>query len=191
VSSDEPPSEKLGSHRFQGCCNYDDPFASRLALFDYAFPVDALLKRFKYREKRAIGRALGLLLGQCAAAENLGSNVDLLLPTPLAWSRRRERGFNQAADLAQACSEVLDLPWSDKLLHRHALTPRLAGLSPAERSFALLGAFAASSQLAGQHVVLIDDVLTSGATAAELCRELNDRGAASVSVWTVARATKE
>jgi len=175
----------------KACANQVDPFHNRFALFDYAFPVDALLKQFKYQEKRAIGRAFGLLLGQMARSENLISDVDILLPTPLAWPRRRERGFNQAADLAAACSHVLRIPWSDLLLHRHALTPPLAGLSPAERSLALLGAFSASPALDGQRVVLVDDVLTSGATSAELCRELLDRGAASVSVWTVARATKE
>lgn len=169
------------------CSGCDDPFEHRLALFDYSFPIDALLKRLKYREKRAIGRNLGLLLGHSASLGGVASGADVLLPIPLAWSRRRRRGFNQAADIAQACSAVLGIPWTDKLLRRHAHTPMLAGLSPVERRFALLGAFAASDELGGKHVVLIDDVLTSGATCLELNRELKDRGAASVSVWTVAR----
>ena len=169
------------------CADRVDPFEHRFALFDYSFPTDALLKRLKYSEKRAIGRNLGLLLGSSAALSGAANGAELLLPVPLAWSRRRARGFNQAADIAQACSDVLGIAWTDKLLHRHARTPRLAGLSPVERRFALLGAFAASSEVSGKHVVLVDDVMTSGATCLELNRELKDRGASAVSVWTVAR----
>ena len=176
---------------FDGCCATSvDSFEHRLALFDYSFPIDGLLKRLKYGEKRTIGRNLGLLLGQSAFLGGLAGGVDLLLPIPLAWSRRRVRGFNQAADIAQACSSVLGIPWSDKLLVRHAHTPMLAGLSPVERRFALLGAFAASDVVEGKHVALIDDVMTSGATSLELNRELKDRGASSVSIWTVARTVQ-
>jgi len=183
-----------GGHSGPPCASCNgrvDPFEHRLALFDYSFPVDALLKRLKYAEKRTLGRNLGLLLGQSASLNGMASGMELLLPIPLAWSRRRRRGFNQAADIAQACSEVLGIPWTDQLLHRHAHTPMLAGLSPVERRFALLGAFAASDEVGGKHVVLIDDVLTSGATCLELNRELKDRGAASVSVWTVARTVAD
>ena len=116
--------------------------------------------------------------------------MDLLLPVPLAWSRRRKRGFNQAADIADACAELLGIPCSDRVVHRHAHTEMLAGLTPIERRFALLGAFGASAEVAGKNVVLIDDVMTSGATCLELNRELQDQGAASVSVWTVARTVQ-
>ena len=170
-----------------GCREREDPFLHRLALFDYSFPADALLKRLKYGEKRTIGRNLGILLGQSAVLSGVAQGMDLLLPVPLAWSRRRTRGFNQAADIAEACAGVVKIPWSEKVLHRQAHTPTLAGLSPVERRFALLGAFAATGAVAGRHIVLIDDVMTSGATVLELNRELKDRGAASVSVWTVAR----
>lgn len=165
----------------------NDVFRQRIALFDYAFPVDALLKRFKYQEKRFIGRNLGLLLGKVAMHQGLHIGMDRLLPIPLAWPRRRARGFNQSADLAQACSELTGIPWSDQLLSRTQDTPRLAGLAPVERRFALLGAFNAQREVYGQHIVLVDDVLTSGATCLELHRELSDRGAASVSIWTIAR----
>jgi len=180
-------SDAAGEEPDCGCGERVDPFAHRFALFDYSFPIDALLKRLKYGEKRVIGRNLGLLLGRAASVCGVAAGMDLLLPVPLAWSRRRSRGFNQAADIAQACSEVSGIAWTDAYLHRHAHTQMLAGLSPVERRFSLLGAFAASEAVSGKHVVLIDDVMTSGATCLELNRELNDRGAASVSVWTVAR----
>ncbi len=177
----------MSTEMCSACSTHEDPFKHRLAVFDYAFPMDALLKRFKYQEKRAIGRNLGLMLGSIAVHQDIHRGMDRLLPIPLAWPRRRSRGFNQAADIAEACSEVTGIPWSDQLLNRTEDTPRLAGLSPVERRFALLGSFTASDAVAGEHVVLIDDVLTSGATCLELVRELTDRGAASVSVWTVAR----
>jgi len=172
------------------CAAHIEPFNDRLAVFEYAFPLDALLKKFKYQEKRAIGRSLGQLLGHAAKSCGLAESIDCLLPVPLAVPRRRARGFNQAADLAEACSEVLKVPWTEQWLKRQADTPKLSGLNPVERRFALLGAFAASSAVAGKHIVLIDDVMTSGATCLELHRELMDRGARAVSVWTVARTVQ-
>lgn len=180
----------LGGNPCGTCALLNEPFQHRLAVFEYAFPLDALLKSFKYQEKRAIGRSLGLLLGQTVKACGLAETVDYLLPVPLAVPRRRDRGFNQAADIVEACSEVLQMPWSDRCLRRQADTPRLSGLNPVERRFALLGAFAASSEVAGKHVVLIDDVMTSGATSLEIHRELMDRGARAVSVWTLARTVQ-
>jgi len=172
------------------CMQLHEPLHDRFAVFEYAFPIDALLKTLKYQEKRSIGRSLGQLLGQAAKASGRTDSIDCLLPVPLAWPRMRERGFNQAADIAQACSEITRVPCFDQWLFRQADTPKLAGLSPAERRFALLGAFAASEQVADQHVVLIDDVMTSGATTLELNRELLDRGAKTVSVWTIARTVQ-
>jgi len=171
----------------EACTAASDPFNQRFSLFEYAFPVDALLKRLKYQETRAIGRTFGLLLGQAVQTAGLGGSVDILLPVPLSRSRRRHRGFNQAADIATTCGYVLAIPSSDRLLERRGQTPMLAGLSPVERRFALLGAFAANPEVAGRRIALIDDVMTSGATAMEINRELRDRGAKAVSIWTVAR----
>jgi len=172
------------------CAQLVEPFNQRLAVFEYAFPLDTLLKKFKYQEKRAIGRSLGQLLGETAKACGYERSVDYLLSVPLAWPRKRTRGFNQAADIAQACSEVVKVPWTDLWLQRQADTPQLAGLNPVERRFALLGAFVAAADVAGKHIVLIDDVMTSGATSLELNRELMDRGAQAVSVWTIARTVQ-
>ncbi len=172
------------------CENRAEPLKHRLAVFEYAFPVDALLKKFKYKEKRAIGRCMGQILGHAALASGLSHEVDYLLPVPIALPRLKSRGFNQAADIAEACSEIVKVPWTNHWLHRQADTPMLAGLTPAERRFALLGAFAATNDVAGKHIVLIDDVMTSGATTLELNRELIDRGAMAVSVWTVARTVE-
>jgi len=147
----------------------------RLAAFEYAFPLDSLIKQLKYKEKKSIARVLGLLLAQSVLAHGYHRGVDYLLPVPLAWSRRRERGFNQAADIAVACGSVLARPTNDLWLQRRSL----------------LGAFAASSEVADKHIALVDDVMTSGATSAELARELLDRGAASVCLWTVARTVME
>lgn len=170
------------------CSDVGDVFQQRIALFEYAFPVDALLKRFKYQEKRAIGRALGLLLAEAAEQQGGADDIDLILPVPLAWPRRKDRGFNQAADLAQVCGKQLGIPWSDRVLWRCADTPALAGLSPVERRFALLGAFSANEAVYGKRIALVDDVMTSGATSLEIHTELLDQGAESVSFWTVARA---
>ncbi len=172
----------------RGCSHVEDGFDQRLAIFEYAFPVDALLKRFKYQESRSIGRALGQLLAEAVKQQGGAEAIDLIVPVPLAWPRRKARGFNQAADLAEVCSKQLNVPWSDRMLWRHADTPALAGLSPVERRFALLGAFSAEQGVCGKRIALVDDVMTSGATSLEIQTELSDQGAESVSFWSVARA---
>ena len=102
-------------------------------------------------------------------------------------ARLAQRGFNHAADIARFAASRLNLPWSDELAERIEDTGSLAGLSRAEREHRIRGAFAVSDRVADQHIVIVDDVLTTGATSGELARELYDTGAATVELWVVAR----
>lgn len=178
-----------------GACLQRPPSFQRVeAPWRYAFPIDSLINRFKHQAKWPLGRLLGDLLSQHllhAFAEGL-PQPDLLLPVPLADQRQRQRGFNQAGMLAQWLSGQLHVPQQSHWLQRLLDTPAQQQLDAATRKRNLRRAFALApgSQVSGLHVALIDDVLTTGATAESLARLLLKAGAARVDVYCLARTPK-
>ncbi|WP_439887279.1 ComF family protein [Pseudomonas sp. MBLB4123] len=178
-----------------GACQRRPPSFDRVtAPWRYAFPVDSLITRFKHQAQWPLGRLLGELLShhlRHAFAEGL-PRPDLLLPVPLANARQRRRGFNQAQLLAQWLSEELRLPRQGHWLQRIGDTPAQQQLNAAARRRNLRHAFAlaAESRVAGLHLALVDDVLTTGATAESLARLLKKAGAARVDVYCLARTPK-
>lgn len=112
----------------------------------------------------------------------------LVIPVPLHWRRRWQRGYNQSALLAAGVAECLHLPWQN-VLRRRVYTPRQAGLSRHDRLRNLRGAFAVcrQAQVKGLSVLLVDDVFTTGSTLAECSRALIQAGVAEVNVLTIAR----
>jgi ComF family protein len=144
------------------------------------------LHAFKFEGKRALARPLAsLVLEQWGAA--IEADVAGLVAVPLARSRERERGFNQAALLAERLAPALRLPLRSRWLARVRATGPQSDLGAAERRANVRGAFVADTAVAGCHVVVVDDVLTTGATAAECARALRAAGAIRVGVLTVAR----
>lgn len=160
----------------------------------FAFPVDALITRFKHQARWPVGRLLGERLGlhlQHAFTDGL-PQPDLLVPVPLARRRLRQRGFNQAQMLAQWLGGALKLPVDEHLLERVVDTPPQQQLDAATRRRNLRQAFclAPGTVIMGRHLALIDDVLTTGATAEALARLLKRAGAVRVDVYCLARTPK-
>ena len=164
------------------------PLSRCHAPFDYAHPVDHLVHALKYRGQLATGRVLGTLLGRRIAALGLGADVDVVLPVPLHPRRHGERGFNQSAEIARWVARDLRRPLRPRLARRRRDTRPQVGLDPAQRRDNLAGAFAASPEVRGLRVALVDDVTTTGRTIAELGRVLLDAGAGAVEAWCVCRA---
>lgn len=178
-----------------GACQQRPPAFSRVeAPWRYAFPVDTLITRFKHQGKWPLGRLLGeLLAGHLQHAFDGGlSRPDSLLPVPLAARRLRQRGFNQAAMLAGWLGKPLQLPVDERLLTRPLETPAQQQLDARARRRNLRQAFALGdpARIAGRHLALVDDVLTTGATADTLARLLRKAGAARVDVYCLARTPK-
>ena len=178
-----------------GACLKKPPsFAKVEAPWRYAFPIDSLITRFKHQAKWPLGRLLGELLShhlQHAFDDGL-PRPDLLLPVPLADKRQRQRGFNQAGLLAEWLSASLQLPLQSHWLQRVIDTPAQQQLDAATRKRNLRKAFALAPgrALSGLHMALVDDVLTTGATAESLARLLKKAGAARVDVYCLARTPK-
>lgn len=169
------------------CLARPPPQAAAIAVFAYAFPVDRLLQRLKYGGSLAFAAWAAQALGDAIAARvPLAARPDVLVPMPLSPARQRERGFNQAHEIARETAAVLDLGIEPLLARvRHGLPQ--AALSLPQRVANVRGAFACRGAIAGRHVALLDDVMTTGATASEAGRTLLAAGAARVCLWVIAR----
>jgi ComF family protein len=168
-----------------GCLAHAPGFDSAAAAFEYRFPIDRLILRFKYSGDLAIGHWLGLQLAARAAREE---PPDLLVAPPLSAKRLRTRGFNQALEIAKVVAKRLALPCDLDGLARDGQADSQVGLGRRERLANLRDAFRCRLALDGRHVAIVDDVLTTGATASCIARVLKAAGARRVSVWAVARA---
>jgi len=176
------------------CLKHPPAFDHVAVPWRFAFPVDSLITRFKHQSRWPFGRLLAEHLArhlQHAFDEGL-PRPEALLPVPLARKRLRQRGFNQARMLADWLSPVLQIPVRNDLAQRIQDTPSQQQLDAATRRRNLRQAFAlAEGQvLYGQHLAVIDDVFTTGATAEALARLLKRAGAARVDIYCLARTPK-
>lgn len=183
----QPLPGSLASGLVCGACqNRNSPVARTVAPLLYQFPVDAGLKALKFRRKLYYGPMFaGLLL---RALSPLRDDVDAVLPVPLHWRRLAARGFNQATELGRPVARSLDLPLLANVV-RHRPTGFQTGLSARARESNLAHAFTVQRPVAARHVLIIDDVVTTGATTRHLAAALLRSGARKVSVAAVARAT--
>jgi ComF family protein len=173
------------------CQAWDLPYNACLAPWAYEFPVSQLVQSLKYEGALANARILGtrLALHARGRVQQWQAAAPLVVPLPLHRSRLVERGFNQSYEIARFVSRLLDLQLAERALARVRATAPQVGLGRDERAGNLRGAFAADARLvAGRTVVLVDDVVTTGSTAAEAARTLAAAGARAVQVWAAARA---
>ena len=154
----------------------------------YEEELRELIHLFKYGRVQTLAKPLGQLL---AAALPREQSFDLIVPMPLHWRKRWQRGFNQSALLAGEISRRTHVPVRSAL-RRVKNTAAQAGLTNAKRRLNVSGAFRAKNNtvLSGKKILLIDDVLTTGATAASCARALKAAGAAEVTLLTLARADR-
>ncbi len=167
------------------CLHAPSAFDRTIAALRYEFPLDVLIQELKYRHQFALVPLLGAALAE--RARQSASRPDVLIPMPVHPARLRERGFNQALELAKAVAGRLDLPILAQGAERIRATPPQVGLPWKERAKSVRGAFSCSADLGGKHVAVVDDVMTTGTSLHELSIALRKQGATEISAWVVAR----
>ena len=179
-------AEPLPESRLCGACLDNPPPQQRtLAALRYAPPVDQLIQALKFHDRLGLARDLGRLLAEAAAGAP-EERPDAVLPVPLHRGRLRERGFNQALEIARVVGRHLDIPLC-RGVRRIRATRVQSTLDARSRRSNLRAAFQARPGLP-THLAVIDDVMTTGSTTAALAQTLLAAGVSRVEVWVVARA---
>ena len=183
------PQCALPSHEGRTCgrCIGDPPaFDATTAVFAYAFPADVLVQGLKFRGELALAPLLADALRSELGAGAAGS-VDLVIPVPLHELRLRERGYNQSMEIGSRLAGALGLPLASDLCVRVRDTAAQLELPWKERRDNVRNAFSCRGALDGKRVVVVDDVMTTGATLNEVASTLKKFGAARVVNWVVTR----
>lgn len=175
------------------------PFSQVIIPLRYSFPLNQWIGTYKYREMPGMAHWLGALLAE-TIRDRIQQRPDTVIGVPMHPTQQRKRGYNQSTLLARIVARKLELPFSNTLLIKARSTAHQRSLNAATRRQNLQNAFVASednnhqnnkhqnnNHLRGKHIALIDDVVTTGATSAEIATCLLEAGAVSVSLWALAK----
>jgi ComF family protein len=182
------------------CLKREPAFDATFAPFLYGHPLDLLMTRLKFGRSLAAGRVLGELWiaawRERLADGTLAALPEAIVPVPLHGARLRERGYNQALELARPLAREFHIALAPGLLARTRATAAQSDLDALARRKNLRGAFEVDKSVLvdkaalPRHIALLDDVMTTGTTLREAARVLKRAGAARVDVWVLARAPR-
>lgn len=164
------------------CLQQRRHFDATVAQYRYDAPLDRLIQAFKYAHRLPVADLLATTM-----LDGPRPQGDLLVAAPLSTARLRERGFNQAQELARRLARGTGLPLLTGPVLKVRDTPAQASLPWPRRQANIRHAFECRADLAGKTVIVVDDVMTTGATLDELARTLKHAGASRVVNWVVAR----
>jgi ComF family protein len=169
------------------CLRKPPRIAATVAACSYAFPIDRLIQALKYAHELAVAQPLGdALAAAVLRAPSSYARPQAIVPLPLSRARQRERGFNQAIEIARVVTRRTGVPMLHALV-RETHGPAQATLPWSKRRGNVRGAFACSMPVADRHLAILDDVMTTGATLEAAATALKHAGAARVDAWIVAR----
>jgi ComF family protein len=175
-----------------GCRGMRFFFDRVLRLGTYDGLLRDVIPRLKNWAGEGLTEALGALWAEHCEETLRAVAANVIIPVPLHWTRRLTRGYNQSTVLAEALADRLHIPCQPRWLRRIRATAKQTAQTPSRRRINVRGAFRASlfAALAGQTILLVDDVMTTGSTASEAARALRRAGARRVVVGVLARAEK-
>lgn len=180
--------DAISSHYCGTCLKRPPPFSKVHVIGHYRGNIKIAIQRLKYRNQVNLAKPLGTFLGEVLISDMQKFSPHCIVPVPLHPKRLKQRGYNQALELARPVARQMAIPLNTRLLQRIRNTPRQQGLSALERSKNMRNAFALTAEAQGLNILLIDDVMTTAETARECCRTLLKGGAAEVQVAVVGRA---
>jgi ComF family protein len=170
------------------CLSSAPEFNQAFSLLHYARPTDHLIQAMKFNGKLRFANLLGGLLADALSARKTTPLPQVILPVPLHTTRQRDRGFNQALEIARPVSKALKIPLKFNSCIRTRPTLAQSTLNAKKRRANIRGAFKMTENLNVQHVAIIDDVITTGQTVNEMARTLKQQGIENIEVWSIARA---
>ncbi|MGR8978930.1 MAG: ComF family protein [Gammaproteobacteria bacterium] len=168
------------------CIGHRPAYDKTYAPFIYEGAVSYLITRLKFSARYPNARLLGMLLAEYL--EHHAELPDCLIPVPLHIARYRQRGFNQAVEIARIVSKELKIPLDVSCCQRHRDTPHQTGMTAKQRHKNIKNAFSLTGTIPFDHIALIDDVMTTGSTVNELAGLFKKAGVLKVDVWVCARA---
>lgn len=180
--------KELNPTQICGQCLKQNPlFQKTTCLFLYEKPASVLVTQLKFQHHLLLANSLGKLLEKKLKALYQNQLPNLLMPVPLHPKRLRQRGFNQALEIARPLSRLCKIPLDKKSLIRVRSTLAQSEIKAKQRSRNVKNAFECRTDLQNSHILLIDDVITTGHTVHECCKALIKAGAGKVDVCAVAR----
>lgn len=171
------------------CLNSPPPFDRCFCAFSYNNPIDNQLRKFKYSQRPELAGQLAQLLRHEIDNHQL-DYPELLLPVPIHISKLRERGFNQSLSLAKHLSALMNIPYSNNVVIKHRNTEPQVGQTQHFRHKNVSGSFKYHHKTKAKHIAIIDDVVTTGSTAAEIAKILKRNGVDYIQVWAIAQTTQ-
>lgn len=171
------------------CLKHPPPYDMSLVPWRYQYPLDAMIGRYKYNGQRKFGRPLladFATIAEQALASGRVARPEALIPAPMHPRRRRQRGFNQAQDIAEIAGRHLGIPVASGAIRRVRRVRAQRELNREARLANLRGVFEVVSGVP-ERVAIVDDVVTTGATVRVLASVLREAGAREIQVWALAR----
>jgi ComF family protein len=185
-----PLPDSIAGLRCGQCLQKTPPFDVTHALYSYELPMTKLILELKFNQALAHAKILGEHLAHAILQSWYQTKPlpKIIIPMPLHASRLKERGFNQALEIARPIAQALKLPLNTTHCQRNKSTTPQAMLSATQRQKNVKGAFTVTGNFIGQHIAVIDDVITTGNTITEFCKALKQHGAKQIDVWCCSRA---
>jgi ComF family protein len=184
----QPFPSATSNHLCGTCLQRPPTFSSVHTAGLYKGSIKTAIHKLKYRNQLTLAKPLGEFLGKAIATAEDSFIPDIIVPVPLHQDRLRQRGYNQALEVARPLSRQLQIKLDTTLLQRVLKTPPQQGLTARERRSNLRNAFALTAQAPGLKILLVDDVMTTGETVRECCRMLLKGGVVEVQVAVIGRA---
>ncbi|MDP1708397.1 MAG: ComF family protein [Gammaproteobacteria bacterium] len=169
------------------CQRHTPDYERGYSLLRYEPPADQLIQRLKFKARLPLARLLGELMAEQLARRRSHAWPECIIPVPLHRTRLRERGFNQALEIARPLARRLNIPLDYRSCTRVRHTTVQSLLPAAARHKNIKGAFQVARPIKARHVALVDDVMTTGHTLRECAATLRKSGIEQIEVWVVAR----